>query len=118
MGRKALLVVVAFLAVSVKTAVAGPECVSQRALDEVREQLSDEVQETTQQLIQMAIILERIESKVDKLENRVSPPAPHPQAVAPVNGKCNSVSEWFFLYKLLKTIKTLWVFLGDKHKQQ
>lgn len=59
----------AILALSLKAARGAPECISLKALIEVKEQLTDEVQATAQQLVQMAIILERIETRLEMISS-------------------------------------------------
>ncbi|XP_022667542.1 fibroleukin-like isoform X1 [Varroa destructor] len=63
-------VMLAILALSLKAARGAPECVSLKALIEVKEQLTDELQATAQQLVPMAIILERIETRLEMISSR------------------------------------------------
>lgn len=80
-------ILAALLALSGQVADAVPGCATLRALTEVREQLTDEVQSTSQQLVQMAIILERIETKLDAIESRPPVMPVHQESVAQSNGK-------------------------------
>lgn len=53
------------------------ECVLSKTLEKVREDIGDEIQETSRQLLEMAILLERVESKIDKFEQRLSSISSH-----------------------------------------
>ncbi|OQR66602.1 fibroleukin-like [Tropilaelaps mercedesae] len=85
MASGTLFIGAAVVALTVGAALADVECAWPKALLEVRDQLSDEVQATSQQLVQMAIMLEKIEDKLDRMDRQSMLPL-HPQTAAPVNG--------------------------------